>query len=54
MGKKDAFTHETPIGILSHILNDNVHQLGEPVLEEIGIDLVEYLQYFFNEEILGD
>ena len=29
-------------------------QLAEPVLEEIAIELIEYLQYYFNEEILGD
>ena len=28
--------------------------LAEPVLEEVGIDLIEYLQYYFNPDILGD
>ena len=47
------FDQHTPIEILGHILSDNM-QLAEPVLEEVAIDLMEYLQYYFNPDLLGD
>ena len=48
-----SFDQNTPIEILCTLLS-GCEQLREPVLQEIAVELIEYLQYFFTSDILGD
>ena len=48
-----SFDQNTPIEILCTLLS-GCEQLREPVLQEVAVELIEYLQYFFASDVLGD
>ena len=41
---------QTPIQILNNLLLDNM-TIAEPILEEISVDLIKYIQYFYVIEV---
>ena len=45
-GDKDRLNPSQPILILQTLLNDN-GQIIEPVLEQISVDLIKYIKFFF-------
>ena len=47
---KDLWTISTPILIFMNLLSDNLQTIAEPILSEISVDLIKYIQHFYKPE----
>ena len=51
---KDLWTISTPILIFMNLVSDNLPTIAEPILTEISVDLIKYIQHFYKPDEQSD